>query len=92
VVEEEGGRWVMRFPVREDAEIRGLSYLVEFSDDLAPGSWGGVGPVGLVTVDEPLEPVVEGWLLREISFDGGELRRFCRLRVEMNEGSVLPGP
>jgi hypothetical protein len=92
VVEEEGGRWVMRFPVREDAEIRGLSFWVVFAVDLGRGSWGGVGPVGLVTVDEPLEPVVEGWLLREISFDGGELRRFCRLRVEMNEGSVLPGP
>jgi hypothetical protein len=88
----EGGRWVMRFPVRGDAELRGLSYLVEFSEDLAPGSWSGVGPPGVVTSDGPLEPEIEGWLLREISFDGGEMRRFCRLRVEMNEGSVLPEP
>jgi hypothetical protein len=73
------------FPVRDDALLRGLSYVTEFSGTLAPGSWSTTPPPGYALVDAAFDPIVPGFVLRTVSFEANDLGHFCRVRVELNE-------
>ncbi len=82
VVSMEGGRAVARFPVRDDAAARGLTYAVEFSADLSTGSWTTTPPAGLSEDSSPFSPSVVGFQRRSISWDASG-RLFCRVKVTL---------
>lgn len=90
-LELRNGRARLRYLIREDAETRGLSYLLEFSDDLTAGSWSTDPPPGFETSDPAGDPPVEGFRRREVSFDVAPGRWFCRLHIALDEASV-PSP
>jgi hypothetical protein len=75
----------LAFPVRADAELRGLSYLVEFSPTLAAESWSSTPPPGYAVADHPLVPAAPGFLSRTVTFDATAPRQFCRVRVVLHE-------
>jgi len=72
----------LRFPMLEDAVLRGLSYLPEFSESLEPDSWNARQPAGLLVEDSPAEA---GRVWRTIRFDAVEPLLFARVRVLLNE-------
>jgi hypothetical protein len=75
---------VFSFPRRTDAGDRGLSYIVEWSDTLAAGSWTSVAPDGATVSSEPWDPAVDGFERVLVEWpDSGP--RFCRVRIEMDE-------
>lgn len=76
---------VVRLPIREDMALRGLSYIVEFSETLETGNWSTVPPEGYTVTDSAFEPAVSGFQLRTIQFDRNTPRRFCRVRIELEE-------
>lgn len=80
-----GATATLVFPVRDDADLRGLSYLLEFSSSLAAGSWSVTPPSGFTQTDAPFDPAVTGFVRRTITFDANQARQFCRVRVELNE-------
>lgn len=75
----------LEFPVREDAAARGLVYQIEWSDTLVPGAWTTAEPPEFAVEDGPLVPPAAGFRLRTVSFDATGPRRFCRVRVELDE-------
>ena len=79
------------FPWRTDAELRGLSYFIEWSATMAPGSWSGVPPPGLATEAGGWEPPVAGFERRVVSWPAGAGRLFCRVGVELDEGGLAAG-
>jgi hypothetical protein len=84
-ISRESGQMVLRFPVRTDAAIRGLSYAIEFSETLDGGSWTTATPAGFSTADAAFAPAVSGFALRTVHFDPDVPRRFCRVRIGLNE-------
>lgn len=74
----------VRFPVRADAARRGLVYAIEFSEDLEATGWQ---PATVVLEDAtaPLDPPVDGFLLRTVSWDRTGPRRFARVKVTLSE-------
>jgi len=93
-LELRNGRARLRYLVRDDAELRGLSYGLEFSDDLTSGSWTADPPPGFESIDLTVDPPVEGFKRREVSFDAVPGRWFCRLHIALDEASVsaVAGP
>jgi hypothetical protein len=81
----DSGQASVTFPVREDAEIRGLTYQIEFSSTLGAGSWSADPPPGFTFWDETHTPDVPGFLRRTATFDATGPRLFCRVRVELDE-------
>jgi hypothetical protein len=81
----QSARAAMSFPLRDDAEHRGLSYVTEFSTSLASGSWSATPPAGYTSQDVAFAPAVAGYLLRTVAFDANSPSGFCRVRVELNE-------
>ncbi|MBN8458991.1 MAG: hypothetical protein J0M04_14240 [Verrucomicrobia bacterium] len=73
------------FPVREDAEDRGITYVVEFSTTLENGSWSADPPPGFSVEEETYTPDSPGFVRRTVTFDATAPRRFCRVRVELDE-------
>ena len=85
-VSVDSGTVIVDFPVREDAEDRGITYVVEFSTTLANGSWSADPPPGYAVEDDAYTPDSPGYLRRRVTFDASAPRRFCRVRVELDEG------
>ncbi len=79
------------FPWRTDAGLRGLSYFIEWSATMAPGSWSGVPPPGLATEAGEWEPPVAGFERRVVSWPAGAGRWFCRVGVQLDEGGQGAG-
>lgn len=81
-VAEDGGRTVV-FPIRDDAAVRGLAYVTQYSQDLV--NWVMTPPSGATTQDAAADPPVAGFLNRSVHLPAGEERRFLRVRVELTE-------
>jgi len=77
-----GGLASLRFPVRKDAGLRGISYVPEFSDSLQEGSWVEI-PAGEFAMGEAMMDTE--FVLRTLSFPPAGPQRFYRLRVALNE-------
>lgn len=73
----------IRFPVRTDAALRGLSYVIEFSDDL--DSWSTASPPGLTLDDAPYVPDITGFQHRSARWPLATGPRFARLRILLAE-------
>ena len=84
-VELTGSTATASFPRRTDADLRGISYIVEWSSDLAAGSWTTTPPAGSTTTDEHWIPFVSGFQRHLIRWPTTTGPRFARLRVELDE-------
>jgi len=73
----------IRFPVRTDAALRGLSYVIEFSDDL--DSWSTASPPGLTLNDAPYVPDLTGFQRRSARWPLASGPRFARIRILLEE-------
>lgn len=80
-----GERAGISFPRRTDAALRGISYLVEWSDSLAPGSWTTIAPPGTTGSVAAWNPAVAGFEQAVLSWPDAATPRFCRVRVELDE-------
>ncbi len=75
----DGGRGTLTFPMRTDAELRGISYFVEWSSSL--DGWSSDPPPGWTTENVAAG---EGFVRRIVSFDASG-RLFGRVRVQLDE-------
>lgn len=82
---ESGGTVFFSFPERDDALLRGLSYVVETSTDLESPSWSATLPPGNATTTAPFAPDVPGFLKRTVTWPADGLQRFVRVKVELAE-------
>lgn len=83
VISASGSTITLTFPERADKELRGLSYLAEFSADL--GGWTPTPPAGLDSHSEAYSPEVPGFVKRVLTWQAGSTRGFARLRIGLNE-------
>jgi hypothetical protein len=79
------GGATLRFPVRSDSQVRGLSYVLEFSNDLI--SWTMTQPLGTTATFASYTPVINGFMKRTITFPANEARKFVRVRIVLDENS-----
>jgi hypothetical protein len=84
VLTESGGTVSLSYPERDDAVLRGISYLVETSTALE-SPWSGILPAGAVSDSSPFDPAVPGFVKRTITWPADGPRRFLRVKVELNE-------
>lgn len=85
VITTGGGTSTLRFPVRSDSQLRGLSYVLEFSNDLV--NWTAPEPVGTTATFSAYSPVVTGFTQRTVTFPANESRKFVRVRVTLDESA-----
>ena len=85
VISTQSGRAVLEFPVREDGVARGLGYVVEYSETLESESWSTPPPPGLLDQTAEFSPDIPGFVRRTVSWDAVSPKRFCRVRVTLDE-------
>jgi len=80
------GEYLFSFPRRTDALVRGLTYQVEFSDDLSQGSFSSIPPEGSGTTVAPYDPAVAGFEKFTITIPlSSGTRKFARLMIALDE-------
>ena len=81
----QGGTVTLSYPERDDAVLRGISYLVESST--SPSSLAGATtlPAGATSSTAPFSPAVPGFVKRTLTWPADSPRRFARGKVELAE-------
>jgi len=87
VLSTSGGTATLTFPVRSDSQVRGLSYVLEFSNDLT--DWSEPQPSGTTATFSSYSPAISGFTKRTVTFPANEARKFVRVRVMLDE--TAPG-
>ncbi|MCP5545283.1 MAG: trypsin-like serine protease [Akkermansiaceae bacterium] len=82
-VSSDGSNVTLRFPEREDAAARGLSYTVWYSTGL--DTWTDVPPAGAVSNTAVFIPDIDGFVERIVTWPDTELKRFVRVAVTLDE-------
>lgn len=83
-IEENAGTVTFSYPEREDLVARGLSYTLEFSNDLT--GWLDPPPPGFSSSTAEFDPPIVGFLKRSCTWpSGGAGPLFLRLDVELSE-------
>ncbi|WP_338288795.1 hypothetical protein [Luteolibacter sp. LG18] len=85
------GTATLRFPVRSDSQVRGLTYVTEWSDNLT--SWSQTAPGGTATTYQAYVPAVSGFKEAVVTFPANAARKFARVRVTLDEttaGMTVP--
>jgi hypothetical protein len=77
----------LHFPVRSDAELRGLTYQLQFSNDLE--SWDEPNPPGLAVSYQDYVPAVPGFKQSVVTFSTSASKKFVRVKVVHDES--VPG-
>ena len=85
VMTESGGIISLSYPERDDAVLRGISYLVQTSTTLAGLSWSATLPPGASSSTAPFAPAVPGFLNRTVTWPSDGPRRFARVKVDLAE-------
>ena len=80
-----GNAIVFSFPERDDAAMRGLSYIVEWSNDLNPSTWSATPPSSLISSAAPFDPAVPGFVKRTLSWTSTDAQQFARIGITLNE-------
>jgi hypothetical protein len=75
----------LTFPLRIDAASRGLSYTVEWSETLEPGSWSSTVPPGWTLSTTPYSPAIQGFVKTTFSGPVQGQEFYLRLNVALNE-------
>lgn len=79
------GTATLRFPVRSDSQIRGLTYAIEFSNNLS--TWTEPQPIGTSATFGDYSPAISGFKQRTVTFPANEARKFVRIRVTLDEST-----
>ena len=85
VITTSGGIATLKFPVRSDSQVRGLSYVLEFSNNLT--SWTEPQPIGTTASFASYSPAISGFKNRVVTFPVNEARKFVRVRVTLDESA-----
>ena len=85
VITTSGGIATLKFPVRSDSQVRGLSYVLEFSNNLT--SWTEPQPIGTTANFASYSPAISGFKNRIVTFPANEARKFVRVRVTLDESA-----
>lgn len=85
VLTESGGTITLSYPERDDAEVRGLSYLVETSAALDGLAGATMLPAGAVSSTAAFDPAVPGFVKRTITWPSDGPQRFVRVKVALAE-------
>ncbi len=83
VLDVSAGTVTLTFPERSDKDLRGLSYIPEFSSTL--GGWTTTTPAGFTSTTEAYAPAVPGFVKRVLTWDADPDRGFVRVSVELDE-------
>lgn len=77
----------LKFPVRSDSQVRGLTYLIEWSDNLT--TWSTTAPGGASAPSyQAYAPAVSGFKESLVTFPANAARKFARVRVTLNENAA----
>jgi hypothetical protein len=80
-----GNRFLLRFPQRTDAAVRGISTVVEFSSAPSETSWTSNPPDGTTITTAAYSPASPGFEQVTVSMPVSASRRFARVRVTLSE-------
>ncbi|MGC4013062.1 MAG: hypothetical protein QM755_00885 [Luteolibacter sp.] len=82
-----GGTSTLRFPVRSDSQVRGLTYMIEWSDNLT--SWSTTAPSGASSPSyQAYSPAISGFKESRVTFPANAARKFARVRVTLDENTA----
>jgi hypothetical protein len=85
VISHQGGTVSLTYPERDDALLRGISYLVESSTSPAALAGATTLPAGAASTTAPFSPPLPGFVKRTVTWPADGPRRFARVKVELAE-------
>lgn len=85
VMTHQAGTVTLSYPERDDAVLRGLSYVVETSTSPATLAGATTLPAGAVSTTAPFAPAVPGFVKRTVTWPADGPKRFARVKVELAE-------
>lgn len=85
VMTHQAGTVTLSYPERDDAVLRGLSYVVETATSPATLAGATTLPAGASSSTAPFSPAVPGFVKRTISWPTDGPRRFARVKVSLSE-------
>lgn len=81
----QGGTVTLSYPERDDAVLRGISYLVETSASPATLAGAVTLPAGASSSTAPFSPAVPGFVKRTLTWPADGPKRFARVKVTLSE-------
>jgi hypothetical protein len=85
VMTHQAGTVTLSFPERDDALVRGLSYIVETSTSPATLAGATTLPAGASSSTAPFSPAVPGFVKRTLTWPADGPKRFARVKVALTE-------
>ncbi len=85
VMTHQAGTVTLSYPERDDAVLRGLSYLVETSASPATLAGATTLPAGAASSTAPFYPAVPGFVKRTLTWPADGTKRFARVKVALAE-------
>lgn len=85
VMTHQAGTVTLSYPERDDAELRGISYIVETSTSPATLAGATTLPAGAASTTAPFSPAVPGFVKRTITWPADGPKRFARVKVALAE-------
>lgn len=85
VMTHQAGTVTLSYPERDDAVLRGLSYLVETSASPATLAGATTLPAGAASSTAPFSPAVPGFVKRTLTWPADGTKRFARVKVALAE-------
>ena len=85
VMTHQAGTVTLSYPERDDAVLRGLSYLVETSTSPATLAGATTLPAGASSTTAPFSPAVPGFVKRTLTWPADGTKRFARVKVALAE-------
>jgi hypothetical protein len=85
VITHQAGIVSLSYPERDDAVLRGISYLVETSTSPATLAGAITLPAGAALSTAPFSPAVPGFVKRTLTWPADGPKRFARVKVELAE-------
>jgi hypothetical protein len=85
VITHQAGIVSLSYPERDDAVLRGISYLVETSTSPATLAGAITLPAGAASSTAPFSPAVPGFVKRTLTWPADGPKRFARVKVELAE-------
>jgi hypothetical protein len=85
VMTHHGGTVTLSYPERDDAVLRGLSYVVETSASPATLAGATTLPAGASSTTAPFSPAVPGFVKRTLTWPADGPQRFARVKVALAE-------
>lgn len=85
VMTHQAGTVTLSYPERDDAVLRGISYIVETSTSPATLAGATTLPAGAASTTAPFSPAVPGFVKRTLTWPADGPKRFARVKVELAE-------